>query len=445
MMKSEGSLLIVDDNKNILTSLRFLLSDKFERIITLSSPVSLTTLLKAEQIDVVLLDMNFTANISSGNEGLYWLREIKRINPAIPVVLFTAYADISLAVSGIKEGAFDFIVKPWDNNVLTTILLNAYGKRGGRGVAANLCSTNNIVWGTTRAMQELKELVERIAPTSANILITGENGTGKEVVAREIHTLSSRRNKELIKVDMGAIPDSLFESELFGYAKGAFTDAKVDKPGRFEEAHESTLFLDEIGNIPLPQQAKLLTVLQQRAVTRLGSNRQIGIDTRLICATNCRLDEMVAAGQFREDLFYRINTIHIHIPPLRDRRGDIMAFANLFLDQYSTAYNKEISGFTDEAVNEIVNYPWYGNIRELQHAVEKGVIMCNNEVVDVKDIYLPRPVPNGATEKEETLENMEKQMICNALKKHNYNLSLVATKLGITRQTLYNKMKRYGL
>ena len=319
-MKKPGNILIVDDNRGVLTAVQLLLKPHFEKIITLPSPVTLTSVLREENPSVVLLDMNFTSGINTGNEGLFWLQEIKRLRPSLPVVLFTAYGDIDLAVRGIKEGATDFIVKPWDNQKLVETLLNAaqaiHNKNNGK-IASPV--TPAMYWGESPIMQQLRSLVEKVATTDANILITGENGTGKEMLAREIHALSSRRTKEMVAVDMGAITESLFESELFGHTKGSFTDAYADRPGKFETADHSTLFLDEIGNLPYHLQAKLLTVLQRRSIVRVGSNTPIPVDIRLICATNRNLPEMVAKGEFREDLLYRINTIHLEIPSLRER------------------------------------------------------------------------------------------------------------------------------
>ena len=317
-MKKPGNILIVDDNRGVLTAVQLLLKPHFEKIITLTSPVTLTSVLREETPSVVLLDMNFTSGINTGNEGLFWLQEIKRLRPSLPVVLFTAYGDIDLAVRGIKEGATDFIVKPWDNQKLVETLLNAaqaiHNKNNGKNASP---VTSAMYWGESPIMQQLRSLVEKVAITDANILITGENGTGKEMLAREIHALSSRRTKEMVAVDMGAITESLFESELFGHTKGSFTDAYADRPGKFETADHSTLFLDEIGNLPYHLQAKLLTVLQRRSIVRVGSNLPIAVDIRLICATNRNLNEMVQRNEFREDLLYRINTIHLEIPPAR--------------------------------------------------------------------------------------------------------------------------------
>lgn len=446
-MKRQGTLLIVDDNKNVLTSLRFVLTSHFDRIITLSTPQAIQSTITTDNVDVVLLDMNFSAGINTGNEGLYWLGIIKGMKPDIEVVLFTAYADIQLAVEGMKKGVFDFIVKPWDNAKLIDILTKALKQsisKTGRTVKAQ---SRPMFWGKSKVMQDIRNLVEKTAHTDANILITGENGTGKEVLAREIHRLSTRHEQDMITVDVGSIPDTLFESEMFGHVKGAFTDARNDRTGRMQEADKSTLFLDEIGNISLTQQAKLLTALQQRSIVKVGSNKPIDINIRLICATNRDIEEMVACGEFREDLLYRINTIHIHLPSLNERNCDIAPLALMFMEQYKDIYHRNtIVGIDDNAIKALETYQWNGNIRELQHVIEKAVILTDGEYINSKSLQLnPFKSSSKATTQDETIEGMERKMIFDALSKYGNNLSLVASKLGITRQTLYNKMKRYGL
>ena len=446
-MKKSGNILIVDDNRGVLTALQLLLKPYFDKITTLSSPVTLPGTLREDTWKVVLLDMNFTSGINTGNEGLYWLHEIKKQYPSLPVVLFTAYADIDLAVRGIKEGATDFVVKPWDNGKLVETLLNAAQDTptSGKKKATAATAVSSMYWGESSAMQQLRMLVEKVAVTDANILITGENGTGKEMLAREIHALSTRHHKEMISVDMGAITESLFESELFGHMKGSFTDAHADRPGKFESADHSTLFLDEIGNLPYHLQAKLLTALQRRSIVRVGSNTPIPIDIRLVCATNRHLSEMADKGEFREDLLYRINTIHIDLPPLRQRREDILPLAEMFLKRYATKYNKPIEGFDQAAVREMDEYPWAGNIRELQHTVEKAVIMSDGRRITPATLLL-RPAPEVVQAPAfSTLEEMERGMIGQAIARYAGNLTEVARQLGITRQTLYNKIKRYGL
>ncbi|MCD8041713.1 MAG: sigma-54 dependent transcriptional regulator [Tannerellaceae bacterium] len=450
-MAKQGTIVVVDDNKGILTAVKMLLEAHFEKVITLSSPNLLINTLREEKVDVVLLDMNFSAGINTGNEGLFWLTEIKKEDTSLQVVLFTAYADINLAVRGIKEGATDFIVKPWDNNKLLETLQAAYRLKAGNKKGAQskqekqaVSKESGMFWGESRAMQQLRSLVDKVAITDANILITGENGTGKEMLAREIHMLSGRKKQPLVTVDMGAITETLFESELFGHVKGAFTDARADRPGKFEAADKGTLFLDEIGNLSYHLQAKLLTAIQQRSVVRVGSNTPIPVNIRLICATNRDLQDMVDKEQFREDLLYRINTIHIEIPPLRERPEDILPLTEIFLAQYANIYGKGSLKLSAAAKEKLKQQPWYGNIRELQHTIEKAVIICDNGTLDENDFILPRKKDTSRKEVT-TLEEMEYNMIKTAMEKHNGNLSLVASQLGISRQTLYNKIKRYEL
>ena len=450
MIKKQGTILIVDDNRNILTTVRMLLEPIFANIITIANPNSIPAKLREEHPDVVLLDMNFSSGINSGNEGLYWLREIKSLSPKTEVVLFTAYADIQLAVTGIKEGAADFIVKPFDNEKMISTLLEARDRNKAADKAmvkhSGKDSNSTMYWGDSEVMNNLRNIVEKVAATDANILITGENGTGKEVLANEIHRLSARSSKKMLPVDMGAITETLFESELFGHVKGAFTDAKVDKPGKFELADGSTIFLDEIGNLSYSLQAKLLTALQRRSIVRVGGSIQIPVDVRLVCATNRNLQQMVNDGEFREDLLYRINTIHLKLPALRQRKADIVPLANRFLRQYGDIYNKTNLRFSDEAEKKLTSLSWYGNIRELQHAIEKAVILSDGGMISAEDIdggnQTRREKP---LEEVQTLDEMESRMIEKTIKECEGNLSVVAARLGISRQTLYNKIKRYGL
>ena len=450
MIKKQGTILIVDDNRNILTTVRMLLDSIFANIITIANPNSIPAKLREEHPDVVLLDMNFSSGINSGNEGLFWLREIKSLSPKTEVVLFTAYADIQLAVTGIKEGAADFIVKPFDNGKMISTLTEARDKNKAAYKAAGKLGGKNaqglMYWGESEVMTDLRHVVEKVAATDANILITGENGTGKEVLANEIHRLSARSGKKMLPVDMGAISETLFESELFGHVKGAFTDAKVDKPGKFELADGSTIFLDEIGNLSYSLQAKLLTALQRRSIVRVGGSTQIPVDVRLVCATNRNLQQMVNDGEFREDLLYRINTIHLELPALRQRKADIVPLANRFLRQYGDIYNKTNLRFSYEAEKKLTSLPWYGNIRELQHAIEKAVILSDGGMISAEDIdggnQTRREKP---LEEVQTLDEMESRMIEKTIKECEGNLSVVAARLGISRQTLYNKIKRYGL
>ena len=425
-MAKQGTILVVDDNKGILTAVQMLLGTCFEKVITISTPNKIKNTLHDENVDVVLLDMNFSAGINSGNEGLFWLSEIKKAYPSIQVVLFTAYADIDLAVRGIKEGATDFVVKPWDNAKLLETLQAAYqirsaNHKGGAGNKQLVSKESGMFWGDSNAMQQLRMLIEKVAKTDANLLITGENGTGKEMLAREIHLLSPRKDEAMVPVDMGAITETLFESELFGHVKGAFTDARTDRPGKFEVANNGSLFLDEIGNLSYHLQAKLLTALHRD------------------------LQEMVQKEQFREDLLYRINTIHVEIPPLRERPEDIVPLTEIFITKYTNIYGKKPMALTDDAKEKLKAQPWLGNIRELEHTVEKAIIIADGDTLDGSNFDFPRkreaPVKNDIT----TLEEMEYTMIKAAMDKFGGNLSLVANQLGISRQTLYNKIKRYEL
>ena len=451
-MTKQGTILVVDDNKGILTAVQMLLGTCFEKVITISTPNKIKATLHDENIDVVLLDMNFSAGINTGNEGLFWLSEIKKEDASIQVVLFTAYADIDLAVRGIKEGAADFVVKPWDNAKLLETLKTAYNirtaNRKGISIATDklvVSKESGMFWGESNAMQQLRSLIEKVARTDANILVTGENGTGKEMLAREIHLLSNRKKETLVPVDMGAITETLFESELFGHVKGAFTDARADRPGKFEVANKGTLFLDEIGNLSYHLQAKLLTALQRRSIVRVGSNTPIPVNIRLICATNRDLQEMVQKGDFREDLLYRINTIHVEIPPLRERPEDIVPLTEIFLSKYTKIYGKTAMCLSLDAKEKLRAQPWFGNIRELEHTIEKAVIIAERSVLDGNDFDFPRAKKKPVTKEATTLEEMEYNMIKNAMDKYSGNLSLVASQLGISRQTLYNKIKRYEL
>ena len=451
-MTKQGTILVVDDNKGILTAVQMLLGTCFEKVITISTPNKIKATLHDENIDVVLLDMNFSAGINTGNEGLFWLSEIKKEDASIQVVLFTAYADIDLAVRGIKEGAADFVVKPWDNAKLLETLKTAYNIRTANHKGFSIVTDKLVVskesgmfWGESNAMQQLRSLIEKVARTDANILVTGENGTGKEMLAREIHLLSNRKKETLVPVDMGAITETLFESELFGHVKGAFTDARADRPGKFEVANKGTLFLDEIGNLSYHVQAKLLTALQRRSIVRVGSNTPIPVNIRLICATNRDLQEMVQKGDFREDLLYRINTIHVEIPPLRERPEDIVPLTEIFLSKYTKIYGKTAMCLSLDAKEKLKAQPWFGNIRELEHTIEKAVIIAERSVLDGNDFDFPRAKKKPVTKEATTLEEMEYNMIKNAMDKYSGNLSLVASQLGISHQTLYNKIKRYEL
>ncbi len=449
----------MDDNAGIRSALKILLPSHFAQVELLASPSSLMTRLRDFRPEVVLLDMNFSADINTGNEGLFWLGEIRKAYPQIKVVLFTAYADVALAVEGMKRGAYDFIVKPWENEKLIEILTGAYkasvSESGGKAFDSSCSdggdsSSVQMFWGNTPAMVSLKRIVDKVAATDATVLITGENGTGKDVLARYIHSLSQRCGRPMVSVDAGAVPESLFESELFGHVKGSFTDAIADHKGKFEAADGGTLFLDEIGNIPLSSQAKLLRAIQNRSISKVGDNKIIPVDIRLICATNRNLPQLVADGLFREDLFYRINAFHLHIPALRERAEDIVPLATMFLKKFSDKYHRDVSGMTQEARVLLTRLSWSGNIRQLQNVIEKAVILSDGPVLEASAFSDElSDSAEGETESSGkdvfTLEEAEKQAIASAMKKYGDNLSLVAKALDISRPTLYNKLKKYGL
>jgi DNA-binding NtrC family response regulator len=453
----KGKILIVEDNRSVLTALEMLLQTEFGEVFTLRKPEHLLTVLQEEEIDVVLLDMNFRAGVNTGNEGIFWLREILKYDPAISVIMITAYGDIELAVKAVKEGAFDFILKPWDNHKLLSTVQASLRLRKSRKESRSLKKTADMlkkelmpeaseIIGRSKKMSQVLEMVRKVAPTDANILITGENGTGKELIAQEIHRLSKRKREVLVSVDLGAVSETLFESELFGHVKGSFTDAHEDRTGKIETAHRGTLFLDEIGNLPLSLRAKMLGALQTRTITRVGSNTSVPVDIRLITATNKDLQALVAEGLFREDLLYRINTITIHLPPLREREEDILLLAEYFLKKYAAKYEKNGLKITRQAMERMLEYPWPGNVRELQHCMEKAVILAEEKVLDADHFALEgRSTGTMNVTAFHTLEEMEKAMIVAAIEKEKGNMSRVARKLGITRQTLYNKMKKYGL
>ena len=452
MPKLKSKILVVDDNAGIRSALKILLPTRFSDVELIASPKALISTMQTFKPDVVLLDMNFETDINTGNEGLFWLAELKKRFQDVEVVLFTAYADIALAVEGMKRGAFDFIVKPWDNAKLIATLESAVEKHRTVGAnhicpSANKSSEPTMIWGNSEAMQNLRHMVEKIAPTEASVLITGENGTGKDVLANEIHRLSQRSGKQMVSVDIGAITETLFESEMFGHVKGAFTDAHADHIGKFEQANGTTLFLDEIGNIPLSEQAKLLRVLQNRSVNRVGDTKNIPIDIRLICATNMNLAEMVKQGRFREDLYYRINTVPLHLPPLRERQDEIVTLAMLFVERYAEKYHRQAKGLSDDAKTLLLNCKWSGNIREMQGCIEKAVIMSDNEIIGKDDLQIndSQLIDVQNKTQSQTLDDAEEQVIRNAMKKYNGNLSLVAKALNISRPTLYNRLKKYGI
>ncbi len=452
----DNKILIVDDNKSVLTALEMLLQTEYKDVFLLSNPNNLISAIKQNQIDIVLLDMNFKAGINSGNEGIYWLNEIRKLDETISVIMITAYGDVELAVKAVKAGAFDFILKPWDNRKLLSTVHAASEMRKSRKENLNLrnkakglkniiAPEQNII-GKSKPMTKLMAVVKKVAQTDANILITGENGTGKQLIAQEIHKYSKRKDEIFLTVDMGALSETLFESELFGHVKGSFTDAKEDRTGKFELADKGTLFLDEIANLSLSLQAKILSALQNRSITRLGSNKQIPVDIRLVSATNKNINQMIEEGTFREDLFYRINTISIELPPLRERENDIVLLAEYYLHKYAEKYSKSALRITDKAKQKLLNYQWPGNVRELQHCVEKAVILAENNILDENSFSLNEQAgvkQSGFSNY--TIEEMEKTLILANIDKENGNMSAVAKNLGITRQTLYNKLKKYGL
>lgn len=450
----KGGILILDDNKSVLTALEMLLQTEFQCVYTLRNPSCLISTIQKHQIDIVLLDMNFKAGINTGNEGIYWLHEIQKYDPTISVVMITAYGDVALAVKAVKEGAFDFILKPWDNNKLISTLHASMKLRKSKieNVALSKATQNlkqelkpgsQMIIGQSGPMRKVMEMVKKVADTDANIFITGENGTGKELIAREIHRHSKRKNEIMISVDMGAISESLFESELFGHTKGSYTDAKEERVGKFETANKGTLFLDEIGNLPLPLQAKLLTSLQNRTIVKLGSNIPVPINIRLISATNKDLINMVSNGHFREDLLYRINTITIYVPPLRERENDILLLADHFLHKYIQKYDKAGLKINQKAQQKLLKYSWPGNVRELQHSIEKAVILADMQILDEDSFTLNSTDSNQRIDlQNKTIEEMETEMILVSIEKEGGNLSAVAKKLGITRPTLYKKLKK---
>ena len=452
MAKSKGKILVVDDNSGIRAALKLLLPMHFDNVELIPSPNELVSRLAEFRPDVVLLDMNFHTDINTGNEGLYWLSEIKKRCPDIQVVLFTAYADIQLAVEGMKRGAFDFIVKPWENEKLVSTLKAAFDRRisetGGKEKETP-ASSLKMFWGKGREMTEIHRTVEKIAPTDATVLITGENGTGKDVLAGEIHRMSDRALRPMVCVDAGALTETLFESELFGHVKGAFTDAHTDHTGKFEQADGGTLFLDEIGNIPLHLQAKLLRAIQNRTITRVGDTKAIPIDIRLICATNKNLETMVRNGEFREDLYYMINTMHLHLPALRQRPDEVIPLAEMFIGKYTEKYRRNVDGLSPDAEEKLKGHRWSGNIRELQNCIEKAVILSEGYMLTGNDIQL---APSGGEEQEkmemsgeETLEMAEEKAIRAAMNRFGGNLSMVAKSLDISRPTLYAKLKKYNI
>lgn len=453
MSLKKASILVIDDDTDVLTAVRLLLRTEVKEVVTEKNPEQIPFLLGKDQYDLVLLDMNFNASINTGNEGIFWLQRIKQLKPEVAVIMITAYGDIDLAVRSLKEGASDFVVKPWHNekllSTLQNVLKNREGKSGQGSARAQQKGGGTDMIGESDVMQDIFHKIDKIAPTDANILILGENGTGKDLIATAIHEQSLRKDKPFIKVDVGALTESLFESELFGHKKGAFTDAREDRVGRFEAANGGTLFLDEIGNISLQQQAKLLTVLQNRQVTRLGTNQPVPIDIRLICATNIPLSELANENRFRKDLIYRINTVEITVPPLRKRKDDILLLANHFARIYSNKYLKPNTRFQPSALEKLQQYAFPGNVRELQYTIERAIIMADSEVIESSDLLFS-PIESSVgsdTQEDEVLKlsTMEKNTIMKVIDKHNGNISKAAKELGLTRTALYRRLSKYDI
>ncbi len=452
--ESRGNILIVDDDKSLLRTLELLLKDEFYRVATVSNPNRIPQEVSTGNYDVVLLDMNFSAGVQTGNEGIYWMQEIRAMDPTIVVILITAYGDVKLAVRAMKEGATDFIVKPWENAKLIATLRNGVRLRQSSQRINQLENQRNIVhhdWyrmfqfipGDSPSMQEVMKIIKKVATTDANVLLLGENGTGKEVIAREIHMLSGRKDQVFISVDLGSLSETLFESELFGHVKGAFTGADSDRTGRFESAMGGTLFLDEIGNLPLSLQGKLLTAIQRKKIIPIGSTVERQIDMRLICATNRPIYIMVNENLFREDLLYRINTVQIDVPPLRDRGEDIIRLAEYFLAKYAKKYRKQDLKLTRGAIQKLFSYPWPGNVRELEHSIEKAVILADNKAL-TEDDFLFSEKHEIKEEELKSFEDIERYYIRKALEKHRGKLTEVARELKLSRQTIYRKLKKYG-
>ncbi|MBC7410323.1 MAG: sigma-54-dependent Fis family transcriptional regulator [Arcicella sp.] len=452
MLLKNAKILAVDDDPDVLVAVKMLLRPEVKEIITEKNPEKILLLLAQKQFDLILLDMNYKSSLNTGNEGIFWLRKIREINKTVAVIMITAYGDIDLAVRSVKEGANDFVLKPWRNERLLETIENCYQQ----SIAGNKQSTKKTflkaetsLLGSSEAMQDVLYKIEKIAPTDANILILGENGTGKTEVAKLIHQKSLRNQKAFVHADLGSLTESLFESELFGHKKGAFTDAREDRAGRFESAHEGTLFLDEIGNISLPQQAKLLSVLQNREVTRLGTNAPISIDIRLISATNAPIKEMASQNQYRKDLIYRLNTIEIMLPPLRMRGNDVTLLAEYFMKIYGEKYHKNLVEIDEKAKTKLRQYTFPGNIRELQHSIERAVIMADNQVITARDLDLNSSIETPVIMSQESLtlriDEIEKSTILKAIERHEGNITKAARELGLTRTALYRRLGKYDI
>lgn len=459
MEKNLGRILVIDDNEDVLFSAKMLLRNHAKEVIMEKNPKKIPFLVSNEDFDIILLDMNFTEDITSGKEGFYWLKEILKYDPSAVVVMITAYGDVEMAVQALKEGATDFVLKPWQNEKLLATLSAATKlrhsqkevtqlKQENKYLASELNNPQPVIQGNSPAMQQLFTILDRVAKTDADVLLLGENGTGKEVLARAIHQRSQRADKVFVSVDMGAVTETLFESELFGHKKGAFTDAKEDRIGRFEAANGGTLFLDEIGNLSPALQAKLLTVLQRREIIRVGTNKPIPINVRLICATNMPLKEMVQQREFRQDLLYRINTVELNIPPLRNRTEDIAVLAEHFLNQYAQKYRQPLKRLSENALNKLKKYSWPGNVRELQHALERASIMSDNRELKTEDFFfMEEPETNSFESNTDapSLDIIEKEAVTKVLQKHDGNISKAAKELGLSRGALYRRMEKYAL
>lgn len=455
-MNKQGHILIIDDNQSVLDSINLFLKYKFEKVSTLNNPKNIIALLNKEEFDAILLDMNFSAGINTGNEGIFWLSEIKKIKPELPVVMITAYGDSELAVKAIKSGAFDFIEKPWNNEkLLATINTALEHSKSNKKIKKLETEKNALKQNTKREfsliyqsplMDEIMKTVSKVAKTDANVLILGENGTGKELIAQKIHEFSNRSKEIFMSVDMASLNENLFESELFGHQKGAFTDAKEDRIGKFEAANKGTLFLDEIGNLSYLMQAKLLTALQNREIIRMGTNNPIPIDIRLISATNKDLNNLISEDLFREDLLYRINTVQIKIPPLRERKEDIIPLTNHYLELLSNKYNKPGLKISNKAIEKLLAYKWPGNIRELKHSIEKAVILSEFNTLSQNDFFFEKKSDKKSNIDEAiSLEEGEKIIIKSALERNNWNISETAKELKVGRQTLYRKIEKYDI
>lgn len=451
MQLKNASILIVDDDPDVLTAVRLLLKTEAKEVVTEKNPESIRWYLSKNKFDVILLDMNFNSTINTGNEGIFWLNEIKKTSSDAAVIMITAYGDIDLAVRSLKEGAADFVVKPWHNEKLLSTVKETLKRKSTKASIStemNDSIAGKELLGESEPMKEIFFKIEKIAPTDANVLILGENGTGKDIIAKAIHQQSMRAEKPFLKVDVGALTETLFESELFGHKKGAFTDARDERIGRFEAANGGTLFLDEIGNIPLHLQAKLLSVLQSRQVTRLGSNESIPVDIRLICATNVPLSELANENRFRKDLIYRINTVEINVPPLRKRGDDILLLARHFSRLYSNKYMKPVLDFDQGALDKLLSYHYPGNVRELQYTIERAVIMSEGAVLEATDLIFS-PIESAVVEtselKELKLSAIEKNTILRVIEKHNGNITRAAKELGLTRTALYRRLSKYDI